>query len=238
MFPLFLSLAERAMLTGAHSGGHWAPGIATHFLSKSSSRSERAIGISNIGIFNGIVDFLVQGEHFASFARNNTYGIEAYSQAVADSVTEALEGPGGCREQAVACQDLAIELDPQNTGTNTEVQELCKAATFLCSFSVYGPYLDPSVGLKDYDITQEPEVQFSPPHANGFLNRESVQKKLGVDIAGGKGVNYTYANSGILACEFSAGLCVKYLPVWRTDGVCSVHGVRRLPPERLPPPAG
>lgn len=123
---------------------------------------------------------------------------------MADDVTEALEGPGGCREQAVACQDLAIKLDPQNTGTNPEVQAVCGPATFFCSLSVYGPYLDESVGLKDFDITQETANQFSLPYANGFLNRESVQKKLGVDIAGGKGVNYTYTNPGILACESPA----------------------------------
>lgn len=202
MFPLFSSLIHAAPLTRARSGGHWAPGIATHFLSKSPSRSERAIGIANIGIFNGIADFLVQGENFASFARDNTYRIPVYSQDVADQVTEALEAPGGCREQAVACQDLAIELDPQNTGTNSQVQAVCGPATLFCSAFVYGPYLDESVGRKDFDITQVPGAQFSLPYANGFLNREPVQKKLGVDIAGGQGVNYTYTNPAVFACEF------------------------------------
>lgn len=220
------------------SGGHWAPGIATHFLSKSPSRAEHAIGISNLGIFNGVTDFLVQGEHFASFARNNTYGVQAYPQTVADNVTEALEGPGGCREQATACQELAIKLDPENSGTDPQVQAVCEPAALFCSLSVYGPYLDESVGLKDFDITQGKEKQFPPPYANGFLNRESVQKKLGVDITEGKGVNYTYINPGILACESPTEACLEFLPVRRTDRVCSIHEIRRLPSEGLPLPAG
>ena len=157
---------------------------------------------------------------------------------MADNVTEALEAPGGCREQASACQDLAIQLDPENTGMDPEVQAVCGPATFFCSLSVYGPYLGGSVGLKDFDITQRTEKQFSLPYANGFLNRETVQKKLGVDIAGGKGVNYTYTNPGILACEFLAKLCVEYFLLWQTNAICSVHSIRRLPPERLPPSAG
>lgn len=189
------------MLTATCSGGHWAPGIATYFANKTPARGERAIGISNIGIFNGISDFLVQGSHFPDFARENTYGIEVYSEEVAQQIREALEKPDGCREQAEACQQAAIELDPENTGTNPDMGYECALATLTCMNDVYYPFS--GSGLHTFDITQGGESQFPAPYANGFLNRESVQERLGVDIAEGKGVNYTYTNMGIMSGELS-----------------------------------
>lgn len=119
---------------------------------------------------------------------------------MADDAIEAFEKPGGCKDQAIECQDLAAQLDPDNTGTVLAVQYACGMATDACSTEVYGPFLQYS-GLNNFDITQDSGTQFPAPYAHGFLNRESVQKKLGVDIAGGKGVNYTYLNPDTLICE-------------------------------------
>lgn len=113
-------------------------------------------------------------------------------------MTEAFEAPGGCKEQVIDCQDLAIQLDPDNTGTVPAVQYACGMAMLDCQ-AVLGPYADAE--LSTFDISHELGTQFPEPYAHGFLNRESVQKKLGVDIAAGKGVNYTYLNPNFLSCE-------------------------------------
>lgn len=111
---------------------------------------------------------------------------------------EAFEAPGGCKGQLIDCQDLAIQLDPDNTGTVLAVQMACGMAMLDCQ-AVLEPYGDS--GLSNFDISHELGTQFPEPYAHGFLNRESVQKKLNVDIAAGKGVNYTYLNPMFLSCE-------------------------------------
>lgn len=115
-------------------------------------------------------------------------------------MTAALEGPGGCRDLATECQETAIELDPDNTGTVLEVQLACAVATQVCYGGVFQPFLDSS-DRNPFDVTQDKSIQFAPPYAIGFLNREWVQKRLGVDIAGGKGVNYTSTNPAVLQCK-------------------------------------
>lgn len=114
-----------------------------------------------------------------------------YTQEQADEEMDSFEAPGGCKDQAVDCQELAIQLDPGNTGTVLEVNMVCASALAKC-LEIVGPL--EGAGLNGFDITQDSGTQFPEPYANGFLNRESVQKKLGVDIAAGKGVNYTYMN--------------------------------------------
>lgn len=134
---------------------------------------------------------------------------------------------------------MAIDLDPENTGAVQAVGETCGLATVTCSGSMYDPFLEHS-GLNNFDITQDMGTQFPAPYANGFLNRESVQKKLGVDIAAGKGVNYTNLNQDTLICETSPpppplGNACRY-----DGGLTVVHSVRRvgrLPPQGLPPAA-
>src|SRR5690606_6955464 len=100
-------------------GGHWGPDVASHFMSKSADinanrhcrsphnchATDRAITVSHLGILSGIVDFLVQGEHYPSFAVNNTYGIETISLAAADATLAAFHSPGGCKDLATVCQD-------------------------------------------------------------------------------------------------------------------------------------
>lgn len=202
------------------SGGHWAPGIATYFLAKSAAltrrSSERSISISHLGIFSGVFDFLVQGEYYPTFAVSNTYDIEAYPSSVADAAIDAFERPGGCGEQAAACQNAAITLDPENTGAVETVQGLCAVATMTCWFEVYGPFEEIS-GLNPFDITQTSSTQFPEPYANGFLNREEVQMKLGVNIAAGKGVNYTNSNGNIFNREFLSrpSLWKREIYMWR-----------------------
>ena len=189
------------MLTDTRSGGHWAPGIATHFANKTPGQGERAIGISNIGIFNGISDFLVQGVHIPDFSRENTYGIEVFSEEQAQEIRDALEKPGGCGDQTVACQEAAITLDPANTGLNPVVWGLCLTATMTCLEEVWSPIYDS--GLHSFDITHEITSQFPAPYANGFLNREWVQERLGLDIAEGAAVNYTYSNIAVFTGKSS-----------------------------------
>ena len=71
---------------------------------------------------------------------NNTYGIEAYNQSVADQIQQVLDMPGGCRDLAGACKEEAAEGDSNGFGNNETVVQTCGAAFQACWGGVYYPY--------------------------------------------------------------------------------------------------
>ena len=94
-----------------------------------------------VGIINGLVDIEVQGgELFPRFAVNNTYGIAAYNQSVADGALAALNAPGGCRDTLAQCRRLAAARDPEGFLNDAQVTAACGAAFEVCWGGVYFPY--------------------------------------------------------------------------------------------------
>lgn len=71
---------------------------------------------------------------------NNTYGIQAYDQTVADSALTNLTGPGGCLEQMYACRALLPDGYRDQDGSNETVTEVCGAAFAYCWTNVYYAY--------------------------------------------------------------------------------------------------
>lgn len=98
------------------------------------------IGVDSVGLINGFIDPLLQMTYFPSFAVNNTYGIKAYDDSVADQIVDYLAQPGGCLDQAHGCQDLQAAYDPDNHGNNETVNNVCLGAFTECWANVYGPY--------------------------------------------------------------------------------------------------
>lgn len=123
-------------------GGHWAPAIADYFVKQQRANPdcEFSVGISTVGIINGLIDFLVQGPYFPIFAVNNTLGIKAYPQEVADSAMSNFTMPGGCSDQVKACHQLAAQGDPNNFANNATVLAACQSASLFCWNFVYAAY--------------------------------------------------------------------------------------------------
>lgn len=71
---------------------------------------------------------------------NNTYGIQAYDQAVADSAYANLTSPGGCQEQMDACRALLPNGYRDQDGSNETVTEVCGTAFAFCWTNVYYAY--------------------------------------------------------------------------------------------------
>ena len=55
-----------------------------------------AVQLESVGILNGLVDDEIQDYWYPFFGYNNTYGIQAYSQADQLNALQAYTGPGGC----------------------------------------------------------------------------------------------------------------------------------------------
>jgi len=150
-------LASNCTNTFSNSGGHWAPAIADYFVKQQrrvklvkhdegsasaapQQRHEHSIGISTVGIINGFIDFLVQGPFYPKFAVNNTLGIQAYPQAVAESALANFTKPGGCRDLTLACRQAAAKADPNNFASSPDVLPMCQAASLFCWAYVYSAY--------------------------------------------------------------------------------------------------
>ena len=136
-----------------HSGGHFAPAIAT-ILNNQASRCKRGTArassgllVDTVGIINGYIDVVTQYTHNVEFAVNNTYGIQAYGESVATATSASLAEPGGCVDQVAGCQRLQLQYDPANRGTNQSVNEACLSAFVFCESAIDGPYMASGVSV-------------------------------------------------------------------------------------------
>jgi hypothetical protein len=94
--------------------------------------------VDTIGITNGCIDLLVSIPDYPNFTRNNTYGIELYSEAMYDSAMQNFTKPGGCRDLIEECRELAEVGDPEYLGNNNTVNEACQLAQIDCFANVIG----------------------------------------------------------------------------------------------------
>lgn len=93
----------------------------------------KKLNLATLGLLEPGIDSKHMGKSFPGFARNNTYGIEVYSEEVYKETMELLNNPkDGCLTLIDACRAAAAEGDPQSFGTNATVNEVCVGATDTC----------------------------------------------------------------------------------------------------------
>ncbi|KAK3327682.1 carboxypeptidase S1 [Cercophora scortea] len=187
-------------------GGHYAPDLAARLLARYrqyNRSSSFSINVDSVGIINGVIDLLTQVPYYPQFAVNNTYGIKAISDAAAASAVQAYAAPGGCRDQAAACQQLQLQYDPQNTGSNASINAVCGYAFLVCWGGVYLPYEQLS-GRNPFDIAHSMLDSFPPPYSRGFLNNDWVQRALGAKVNFTETSNVV-ANSFVQSGDFVRG---------------------------------
>jgi len=169
-------------------GGIWGPAIFSYFERQNDAIADgslndpkaKPIKLGTLGIQNGCMDPLVQGEAWPEFAHQNTYGIEAIPQDVYDGAMKNFSMPGGCKDRIIACRAAATEGDAQNQGTNETVNGLCADATIYCFENVQGAY---SVsGRNAFDITQFAPSPDPPSYQLAFYNQPWVQEALGAAV--------------------------------------------------------
>ncbi|KAL2382300.1 hypothetical protein RJZ90_003350 [Blastomyces dermatitidis] len=103
------------------------------------------------------------------FAFKNTYGIETVNETIYDYMVDSLVKRGGCRDMVEDCRVLSAVWDPDNTGINDTVNEVCSTAENYCSSEGRGPYLRHS-GRNYYDISQVEPAAFPTPFYKGAVS--------------------------------------------------------------------
>ncbi|KAI3326231.1 alpha/beta-hydrolase [Xylariaceae sp. AK1471] len=206
-------------------GGHYMPAIA-HFLQNPPAPARQSNLVSNfvgpwlqsvlgfagnetededfrisaesIGLVSSFVDPLVQFEHFPSFAVDNTYGIEAYDRADAEVAQRDWSKPGGCKEQLELCKALTPNGFRDQTGSNTEVGQVCGGAFMWCMQHLFSAY-DADDGRDADDIARHKQSPFPEPFAYGYLTQPWVMKALGAEV------RYTQSSNSLLGSFLFSG---------------------------------
>jgi hypothetical protein len=126
-------------------GGYWVPAAAAYFdrqikqLQKNGPHSFLStMEVDTMGITNGCIDLLISTPEYPNYTRNNTYGIELYSETMYDSAMQNFTKPGGCRDLIQQCRALADIGDPDYVGNNNTVNEACELAQIDCYTNVIG----------------------------------------------------------------------------------------------------
>ena len=178
-------------------GGHYGPAFASFFETQNQLRNTGIIPTNttldiqlvSVGIIQGCVDDLVQGEFYAKFAYNNTYGIQALSLIQQETVASNYLAADGCQQLIISCRTAATSLDPSNIGDSNTVNDICKEASASCNENVAGPYQQS--GRSVYDISQSNLDPFPKNTFLEYLNSPSVQVALGTPI------NYTMSSDAV-----------------------------------------
>lgn len=100
------------------------------------------IKLDTLMFVNSCIDRLVQWPSYVQIVRNNTYGLELVNATIQEEMRDALYGEGGCNDQIYACRNASIAFDPENTGINSTVNDICRKAETFCSENVRDPYLE------------------------------------------------------------------------------------------------
>lgn len=108
----------------------------------------------------------------------------------------------------VACREISVISDPENTGVNETVNNVCAEAENFCYEFVRGPYLDVS-GRNYYDMTAFDPDPVPENFYVGFLNQPHVQAAMGVPL------NWTQSSSAVSTAFRSIGDYVR--PGWIED---------------------
>ncbi|OGM51080.1 lysosomal protective protein precursor [Aspergillus bombycis] len=184
-FPHYKPADDRISLWTESYGGHYGPAIFGLFQEQNdriakgtAENGAKYLHLDTLGIVNGLIDAVVQGESYITIGYNNTYGLEIFNQSLHDSLMHEWARPGGCRDRAVACQAALKDWD--STPGKGNISEICKDIDLDCVGGGTARYqqLDRSW----YDISHPKNDPFPAHHMLGYLTQESVLKALGVPV--------------------------------------------------------
>lgn len=99
------------------------------------------LNLATLGLADACIDARAMSQGYATFAFNNTYGLEIYDEQTFEMVMQNLTDlETGCYGLIDTCRELAAVGDPQSFGTNETVNEACVQASALCFFELQGAY--------------------------------------------------------------------------------------------------
>ncbi|KAF7596880.1 hypothetical protein BBP40_011925 [Aspergillus hancockii] len=195
-FPHYKPADDRVSLWAESYGGHYGPAIFRFFQEQNdkiakgtAEEAAQYLHLDTLGIVNGLIDTVVQGESYITWPYNNTYGLEIFNQSVYDSLMYDWTRPGGCHDQARACQEALRDCDLASLRNERKnITEICGTIGLECEGGPITHYVK-LIGQNGwYDIAHPKYDPFPAHHMLGYLTQESVLKALGVPV------NYTEAS--------------------------------------------
>ena len=227
-FPGYHPGDDRISISTQSYGGRYGPAFASYFQEQNekiangtwdgTEGEQYILNIDTLLIVNGCIDRKIQWPSYPVMAFNNTYDIETVNETVFQSMVDAYDRPGGCREQIDNCREAAALHDPDNLGINATVNQICSNAETYCTNTMRDPYIELS-GRDYYDVTQLEPALFPPPFTPGYLNQEHVLRALGMPL------NFT-GSSGASSTAFR-GIGDYNRPGWIEDlGYLLENGIK------------
>lgn len=145
-FPGYDTQSNKLSVWGNSYGGYWVPETAVQFsqnlqnLSSEHPLACKNLTVDAIGITNGCVDFITGAAGYPDFAYNNTYGIRFGNESLYEQAVYNLTKPDGCLALVTACRAAGAEGDPDFTGNNATVNEICTQAFDFCELYVVASF--------------------------------------------------------------------------------------------------
>jgi carboxypeptidase C (cathepsin A) len=150
-FPNYEPSSDRFSIWGESYHGHYGPVYADYFEQQndliangSLTGSAIQLHIDTVGFVNPCIDINTQMIYYPKFANNNTYGIDAITQAQYDSAIAAWPT---CLNMTAACRSLAADKDPNGVGNQPDVNKACKSAFDYCFTNLHDFYKESGVSL-------------------------------------------------------------------------------------------
>ncbi|KAK1752302.1 serine carboxypeptidase [Echria macrotheca] len=172
-------------------GGHYGPGFMRFFQEQNEKIANGTIDekvaqylhLDTLGIVNGLLDMMVQGESYVTFPYNNTYGIQVFNQSLYEKLLDDWQRPGGHRDQLAACRE-SLKKSENHLGM---ILRRHKSLADFCKFDPWGTAVDAfdaaaSDARNWYDIGHSTYDPFPHPGLLGYLTQSSVLSALGVPV--------------------------------------------------------
>ena len=137
--------------------------------------------MDTLGIINGCINNVDQIQAYATFPRNNTYGVEAFTEGQYNDAMDQIGGPGGLIEQAEECRRMQLAMDPDNYGDRERMNKFCARVEEQVANTTIAVYTE-SKKFGWFDVTHPLSDPFPPQYLVGYLNQHWVQKALGVPV--------------------------------------------------------
>ncbi|KAL6851150.1 hypothetical protein ACO1O0_008278 [Amphichorda felina] len=187
-FPHYKPNDDRISMWAESYGGHYGPGFFRFFQEQNEKIQDGTIDeehahylhLDTLGIVNGYLDAVIQGEAYIEFPYNNTFDIQVFDQPLYDELMHNWTRPDGCRDQTVACQKKLSSLDVAsvNRGLVAPV-DACDMADW-CQLSAVSKYVSLDRGW--LDIAHPFADPFPLPHMHGYLAQEHILAAIGSPV--------------------------------------------------------
>jgi len=224
-FPEYKPSDDRVSLWAESYGGHYGPGFMRFFQMQNEKIQNGTIEVDNaqyihldtLGIVNGLLDAVIQGEAYIEYPYNNTYGIQVFSDELYGELKHNWTMPGGCKEQLTRCQSRLDKFDaPTINRMSLKSADLCEIETW-CESAAIEAYQKLNHGW--FDIAHPDRDPFPPPHMFGYMQEEHVLKAIGSPV------NWTYASTTV-AQSFDSTRDIVHGGFMDAVGYLLDHGVK------------